>query len=192
MVSIMLAISPINPKFETEQEHAARMEQIAQDIVFVTYDPAEAPIIPLKDNARRLSTMLVFEVARHESSFYYNIDQNKGKKPRGDKGNSWCMMQINIGSGKTSQGWTGPEIIADRQKCIRAGYQYMKRSFGACRRYGQQYGLSAYASGTCNKAQNISKQMVNSGFYYFYKSPQITDEQMFNLLYSGKKKDANS
>jgi len=189
MISVMLLISPINPKFESEQEHADRMERIAEDIVSITYDKAEAPIIRIGKDPRRLATMLVFEVAKHESSFYYNIDKNKGYKPRGDNGRSWCLMQIHIGKGKTFQGWTGPELIADRKKCLKAGYQYMKQSFGACRRYGQAYGLSAYASGSCNKARNISKEMVNMGFYYYYKSPKISDDQILTFLYSSEQEE---
>jgi len=189
MVSIMLLISPINPKFESEQEHADRMERIAEDIIEVTYDKTEAPIIRMGKDPRRLAAMMVFEVAKHESSFYYNVDKNKGKHPRGDSGRSWCLMQIHIGKGKTSQGWTGPELITDRKKCLKAGYQYMKQSFGACRRYGQAYGLSAYASGTCDKGKEISKEMVNMGFYYYYQSPKISDDQILNYLYDPDKEE---
>jgi len=182
MVGTMLLASPVNPKFETKQEHKDRMVEIAEDIISVTYDTSESPIIPIGKDPRRLAAMLVFGVARHESSFYYNIDKNKGTNSRGDNGRSYCMMQIQVGKGKTSQGWSGPDLINDRKKCIKAGYQYMKRSFGACRRHGQLYGLSAYASGSCDKGRSVSKDMVNMGFYYFYRSPKVEDEQVVEFL----------
>lgn len=189
MVSVMLLISPINPAFESEQEHADRMERIATDIVEVTYDKSEAPIILIGPNSRRLAAMMVFAVARHESSFYYNMDKNEGKDPRGDNGRSWCLMQLNIGKGKTSEGWRGSELIDDRQKCLRSGYRSMKQSFGACRRYPQIYGLSAYASGLCTKGRKASKEMVNMGFYYYYQSPVISDDQILSYLYDPYKED---
>lgn len=187
MVAIMLTIAPHHPSFipgaeETEEEMKVRYKSIAEDIVEVTYDQYEVPIYS-GPKGRLQSTTTVLAIAFFESGFRKHVDYNLGKYGRGDKGNSWCIMQLNIGKGKTVDGWTGEEIIADRTKCIRSAYQYIKKSFGACRSLPQIDGLSAYASGKCYSPSTPSRRRLNLAANLFQKAPDINDDKIIRKLY---------
>jgi hypothetical protein len=61
------------------------------------------------------------------------------------------MMQIRLGRGETTaEGWTWQELVADREKCFRAGLRIARRSFSACRSLPIEHRLSAYATGSCS------------------------------------------
>jgi hypothetical protein len=57
-------------------------------------------------------------------------------------------MQIQV-HGKTAEGWSGPELIRDRQKCLAAGLHLIRESFTWCKHMALRHRLSGYTSGSC-------------------------------------------
>jgi hypothetical protein len=86
--------------------------------------------------------------AYHESGFRRDVDLGLGPLARGS-GLDSCLMQIRIGHGKTEEGWSHSELVADREKCFRVGLRLLRRSIGACRELPPLDWLSAYARGQC-------------------------------------------
>ena len=186
MVTLMISIAPpytsdLKAAVETREEMIDRYESIATDIVSVVYDDNEKPLIG-GTRGREASSMEVLSIAFFESRFRKTVDKNLGKYGRGDNGNSWCLMQLNIGKGKTKEGWTGEELISDRKKCLTSGYHYMKMSFGACWNLPIKDRLSAYATGHCVKDNNESMHRVNMGLRWFAKAPKLKDEDILAEL----------
>lgn len=134
------AIGSEQPEIRNE-----RLQSIAQDIVSVVYDEKELPLFS-GVNGKEKSAIFIATWAAYESGWFHKgVD---GGSRRGDSGRSWCIMQLNIGKGKTVEGWTGPELVDDRKKCIRAGYHIMKSSMKMCRG-SERDGITAYMSGNC-------------------------------------------
>jgi hypothetical protein len=88
----------------------------------------------------------------------------------GDRGASWCFMAINIGKGKTSEGWFGTDLIQDRSKCFSAGINIMQRSMNQCRGYGFLSGLSAYNTGRCIQNESISVSRLSKVLRFVNKT----------------------
>ena len=187
MVAVMLAAAPhytshTPEAVETPAEMQERYTEIARDIATVVYDPEETPLFQ-GARGRERSAATVLSIAFFESSFRKAVDKNIGKEARGDHGRSWCLMQLNIGNGKTVDGWTGPELIEDRTKCIRSAYRYIKMSFGSCRGMPFEDRLSAYASGKCFTPSTVSRRRLSVGSMWFSKSPSVNDEIVISELY---------
>jgi hypothetical protein len=89
----------------------------------------------------------------------------------GDAGKSYCMMQINVGKGKTKEGWTGPDLIADRKKCIKAGMHALRRSFWTCKNNPLKERFAVYASGNCVVGRDISSRRWDRAMRQLYITP---------------------
>jgi hypothetical protein len=137
---------------ETEAEMTARYESFAKDLVTVTTDPAEEPIWS-GPYGRVATTRLLLAIAWHESNFVKDADVGPcdQKGARCDNGRSFCAAQIQVGSGKTAEGWTGKELFSDRTKCFRAALHLARKSFTACRTQPELFRLTAYAAGACDR-----------------------------------------
>ena len=85
---------------ETKAEAQERYEAIAGDLAEVVWSPNEKPLFRGSDGRARTAAVLL-SIMLHESAFRKDVDSGIGKHARGDSGRSWCMMQINIGTGKT-------------------------------------------------------------------------------------------
>ncbi len=110
-------------------------------------------------------------------------------------------MQIQAGGGKTGtwnkkynrfklwgddpadlvEGWTGPELVADRKKCIEAGYRIIQASFAM----GQSHGLPVtewlrvYASGSVDGGSPQSRTRMNTALnWYNGHQPLFTDAEI--------------
>jgi len=161
MMSILVSLSPLNMKTynpndaETPVEKKERLESIAHDIVDVTFDENEKPLFQ-GPNGRYKSAVLMATWASHESGAYRkSVDTGSN---RGDRGGSWCIMQLHIGEkGKTTEGWTGKDLVTDRKKCILAGYHVMRSSINTCKNVPESEAMAAYASGNCEIGLNISR-----------------------------------
>jgi len=84
---------------------------------------------------------------------------------------------------QTAQGWTGPELLADRRKCVRATIEAVRTSFGACGSlpFGQR--LAAYAAGTCESQEGRQKSEQRLRLFTRWNGrgrPAVTDEQVLN------------
>lgn len=154
---------------ETREEALVRYGEIADNLLAAVYDPNVKPLFsgPL-GRARTISLML--GVMFWETGFRRDVDLGLGKHARGDNGRSWCLMQINIGSGKTASGHTGEELVKDRRICFQEGLRVIRGSFSACRRLPLEHRLSAYASGSCDKGRDKSRQRVHTGMQWFANS----------------------
>lgn len=158
---------------ETKEEAEKRYRSIAEDLVEVVYDPNTKPAFQGKTGrARTISVML--GIMLYESGFGKHVDFGVGKYGRGDNGNSWCLMQMNVGKGRAwarGGGWnikhdrpwrygdkkedivigaSGPEMVKDRRKCFTEGLRLIKLSFRSCRKQPFNLKLLVYASGKCD------------------------------------------
>lgn len=133
---------------ESETERDFRYKDIAKDIYEVVNDKYEEPLFGGADGKLRTAALLV-GVARAESGFNKDVDLGLGVASRGDAGASWCILQINIGQGRTVEGWTGKDLVKERKKCIRASLRAMRDSFRMCSYLTESRWLTAYAAGTC-------------------------------------------
>ncbi len=106
---------------------------------------------------------------------------------RGDGGRSVCLMQLNVGKGRTPAwntetgkwatphddpdnvmpGWNAAELIADRKKCFLAAHRIMRSSIASCSRFGALEGLRSYASGTCNEGSDASRRRMGVAIRWF-------------------------
>lgn len=171
---MIVAAPPNRPQFEpaaieSVAQAQERYQGIAQAVAQVAFDPSETPI---PGTSRSYTAALLLSIAYHESSFRRDVDLGIGrmklaKSGWNDFGRSWCMMQVNLGtkqipdtrpghegswreesSSQTSEGWWGSELLADREKCFRAGLHILQRTWG-CRGGIQADSLSKYAGGEC-------------------------------------------
>ncbi len=103
LVAAMTTWVPLHAHAEPKEETAARYDAIAHDAITVAYDESEAPLFG-GPNGRAETALLMLSVASLESSYQKSVDQGTRK---GDHGRSFCMMQIRVGDGVTSEGWSG-------------------------------------------------------------------------------------
>lgn len=206
LVSLMVMAAPPGRKIyypeaqETETEALVRYQSIAKDITEVVYSPETKPLFKGVDGRARTASFIL-SIMSHESAFMKHVDYNLGKYARGDQGKSWCSMQILIGTGRTKswntkydrpalpndpedqvrEGYSGEELIADRKLCISEGLKIVRQSFYACGNVPIQERLRSYASGSCEKGLQASKNRVNTALFFYGKFKRdFTDDQVVN------------
>ena len=199
IVAFIISVSPpgrnsyVPDARETREEAVARYESIARDIVTVVTE--EEPLFS-GPTGRIRTASVIMSIMFFESGFRRDVDLGIGKLAKGDNGNSVCMMQLNIGKGRTFawntvknrpslpadpadevvQGWTQQEISADRKKCIRAGYRIMRISFGSGRGLPSLDKLRVYASGSVNGGVKESHARMGMALrYYSANRPTFKD-----------------
>lgn len=159
---------------ETAEERSARYESIAADVVAVAFDEAEPPLFDGADGRARTATVLL-GLTRHESGWNLDVDtgRNRGSLV-GDigAGRSWCLGQILLdydGRARTPEGWTGPDLIADRRKCLRRVLHMARESFRACRALPVEERLAVYTRGSCSNetGRRLSRPRVALGLRLF-------------------------
>ncbi len=212
LVTFMVAVAPTTraqyypDAKETPDEAQARYESIATDVVSVMYNPSNQALFSGADG-RSKTAAISLGIMFFESNFRRDVDFGLGRAGRGDGGQSFCLMQVKTGSGKTGtwnkkynrfkqwgdkpedlvEGWTGPELVSDRKKCIEAGYRIMSASFAQCRSLPVADWLSVYASGQCateGDGAEKSQARMNFGINWFnrHKPTTFTDAEIVNLL----------
>lgn len=166
-----LAPAPMGGKADPNESpvaRASRIESIAADIAEVVYDPSEEPIF-MGPKARNQTAAMVATFAVEEGmNLSHGVDTGR---ILGDAGKSYCMMQINVGKGKTKEGWTGPDLIADRKKCIKAGMHALRRSFWTCKNNPLKERFAVYASGNCVVGRDISSRRWDRAMRQLYITP---------------------
>lgn len=210
LFTFIVAVAPTNRSQhhqeakETPEEAAARYQFIAADTTTVLWDAANPPLFSGPDG-RAKTASVVMSIMQHESSFRKDVDFGMGSG-RGDGGHSWCMMQVKIDGERTGtwnkvknrfkqwndpevelvQGWTGPELVQDRKKCIIAGYRVMKTSFSMCRALPPPEWLRAYASGNCDDdggGAEKSEARMNFGINWFNgHRPAFHDQEILDSI----------
>lgn len=182
LASIVLSAYPAEKMYPDDSvkqtEYVDRVDDIVTDIQEIVYEPSHTSWFGGKWG-RAMEAALVTVIASQESGGF-DPKVLSGEK-RGDKGSSWCLMMLNIGRGKTREGWTGPDLIADRKKCLRSGLESARRSMNSCRKYGALSGLSIYDTGSCIKNESISVGRISKVYYVINKSvPE--DEAVMNEI----------
>jgi hypothetical protein len=178
LAAIVLATYPASKVYPNDeakqQQHIIHVNEVVRDIYEVVYDPNHKSWFGGKWG--RAQEAALTTIIASEESGGFNPDVESGKV-RGDHGGSWCLMAMYIGKGKTIEGWTGPELIADRKKCIKAGVNALQRSMNSCRKYGMLSGLSVYDTGRCIKNESISVHRVSRAMWLVNKNVP-TDEEV--------------
>jgi hypothetical protein len=177
ILSMMTAVAPPHREhFEAEAKESyaqadERYREIAEAIVDTSYDENIQPVFP-GQRGRASTAMLVATIFFMESGFRRDLDLGTShvrlrRAGLNDFGRSWCMGQINLGikripdpdrpgmwkdtsAKNTAEGWSGPELFADRRKCIAATISVLRSSLGACRHLPPMARLAVYAAGTCD------------------------------------------
>ena len=148
-----------------------RYKSIASDIEAVAYDPAEAPVVDGPEGRAR--TALLLASTAYDESFY-RADVDDGRA-RGDDGHSVCVMQVWV-EGKTREGWTASELVADREKCVRAALHIMRGSLAWCRRLSGGDRLGGYTHGHCVSPNRIGRARWRRAFTW--SLPVFTKEDV--------------
>lgn len=214
LVAFMVAVAPTTRQQfhadakESPEDGRARYESIASDIVSVVYNPSNLSLFRGQDGRARTAS-IVMGIMFYESSFRRDVDLGLGSASRGDGGRSWCLMQVKIdGKGARTatwntkhhrfkrwnddpadlvEGWTGPELVSDRRKCIEAGYRIMSSSFAVCGHLPVPEWLRAYASGNCDDdggGAEKSEQRMNFGINWYNRHrPTFTDSDIISELF---------
>jgi hypothetical protein len=178
---------------ETKEEAVARYESIATDIATVVI---QEPSLFRGKEGKAKTASIIMSVIFFESSFRKDVDTGEGSMARGDGGRSACLMQLNIGSGRTlswntkknriaipsdppeevQKGFNATELLADRKTCILAGLRTLRMAFGACSRLPPKDWLRAYASGSCSKGAEASALRMNLALrWYAQHRPDFKD-----------------
>lgn len=157
LVAAMTAWVPLTAHAEPKDETQARYESIARDAAAVASDASEAPLFG-GPSGRAQTALLMVAVASLESGFKKAVDDGTR---RGDHNRSVCLMQIRVGSGATSDGWTATDLLSDRTRCLRQGLHYLRGSFNVCRGLPLADRMSAYATGRCVEGEESSRLRVH-------------------------------
>ena len=157
LVAAMMAWVPLHAHAGTADEAEARYRSIAEDVVSVAFDQNETPLVD-EPGGRARTALLLLSVASYESGFREAVDNGER---RGDHGASYCLMQIRVGDGTTSEGWSGADLIADRTRCFRSALHILRRSFNVCRYLPVDDRMSAYATGHCMRDSSVSRARVD-------------------------------
>lgn len=201
---IVVQAPPGRPQFitaakETLPDATARYDSIAQDIAEVVYDTNEAPLFKGADGRIR-TTGVILSIMLHESGFRKDVDNGQGALAVGDGGQSWCMMQVQLGhlnaKGHTNQrvildadmfhyaydgsGFGGEDLVRDRKTCIRVGLHILRKSFTSCAKLPALQWLNAYASGVCEKGQVESGRRMGLALrWYTAHTPSFLDADVY-------------
>jgi hypothetical protein len=194
ILAFMVSVAPPGRKTfyaeaqETKAEAEARYRDIAEDIVDVVYDP-NTKVMFRGSNGRSRTVSIILSIMLHESGFMKNVDFGVGKYARGDQGKSWCLMQLNVGAGRTIkwntkhdrpprwgddpadifEGHKGEELVNNRKLCIQEGLKVLRVSFSSCRGKGLPLNqrLRVYASGSCERGAQGSAGRMNTAIRWF-------------------------
>ncbi|MCC6596952.1 MAG: hypothetical protein IT477_10630 [Rhodanobacteraceae bacterium] len=170
---------PLPAARETPDAARARYRTIAQAMVDTVLDPTEEPLYGgAWGRVRTLSVLL--SIALHESSFRRDVFLGTF---RGDGGRSWCLLQLNLGTGRVPDpdpvvgSWKGSDLAADPKKCIRAGLRVARRSFRACSALHEDNRLNAYASGRCTMGHVSSQRRMSTARRAFGRMRDLTAQK---------------
>ena len=156
-------ISWVPPRHDADR---VRYESIARDLVTVVYDDAEQPIFA-GDAGRAKTVLLMASIASFESGYRADVDDGR---TTGDHGRSFCLMQVQV-FGRTSEGYTGHDLVADRKKCFRAALHRVRYSFEWCKSHALEDRLSGYTSGTCRDGEHLARDRFFRAKSYWSHTP---------------------
>lgn len=185
---------------ESIEEAAARYNSIAFDAMSVAYDPQEKPLFS-GGRGRSRTVMVILAVSTFESSFRRDVDLGIGKLSKGDGGKSWCLNQIQLGKAdangntpnrivvtigggyrfttKQDEGWSGTDLVEDRQKCFHAALAVIRSSFAATSGLPLEDRLKVYASGRLDRGEEASRRRMGLAMRWMStKMPHFSDSEV--------------
>ncbi len=110
----------------------------------------ERPLFARDDDKTRTAAWMV-AIAYRESTF------DNGAV--GDNGSSACAFQINVGRGRTLEGWSSEDLRADPARCVSVAYRMLRQSV----RIDPAFPLAFYARGPgyrSEKAKRLSRDRL--------------------------------
>lgn len=135
---------------ETREQGLARYVMIARAAERVVASREVKLVAKPTDVARYLVAF-----AYHESGFRRDVHSGVGTAARGDcrwteRGGRWervpgscrshCLAQIQLGVGRTKEGWTGEDLTGDSpeatERCLRVAARYIGNAIWSCRNIG--------------------------------------------------------
>lgn len=153
---------------ETSSEREDRYREVAEAVAKAVEQ--EQPVAP---GSKFLTAAVVLGLTFEESRWRKDVDLGTDPATQGERTGQWCMGQINIGKGKSTHGWTGPELVADRVKCFREVITSARMSWNACQG-DPAHRLATYASGSCSKGLVDSAKRVATSMLILSKMTQIS------------------
>jgi hypothetical protein len=159
-VERVVAVPPLPGWVETAEQRRARYHGIATAIVEAVVDPAAQ--LPYRGpRARERSAALLLAIAYKETMFAPDADlgpcyRGPRHRARCGGGTSASVWQIELGRGRTEEGWTQADLFADRRKAVRVALRLARQSFGACHRNPPLARLNAFVSGSCDRGHEVS------------------------------------
>ncbi len=169
LVGAMIAWVPL----QRDGDHA-RYERIARDIAEVAFDDSEQPVFT-GEMGRAKTALLIASIASFESQYRADVDDGR---TTGDHGQSFCLMQVRVGGGKTAEGWTGQDLTSDRKKCFRAALKRIRISFDWCKDHAIEDRLAGYTSGLCRDGEQLSRNRFWRARNYWSKTPFLPPDDL--------------
>ena len=208
----MTSVAPMGRKqyipeaVESVEEAEARYNSIAYDAMSVAYDPQEKPLFS-GSRGRARTVMVLLATGLYESAYRRDVDLRIGGFAQGDGGKSWCMNQINLGKAdadggtpnriivtigggykfttKSYEGWSGVDLVQDRQKCFHAALAIIRSSFAATSGLPLEDRLKVYASGRLDRGEEASHRRMGLAMRWMAtKSPQFRDSEVIQWVES--------
>lgn len=144
LLSVLLTTVPpsVHRQHETQEEVIARYELISESLAEVTFDAKERPIYS-GEYARSKTALMMLAIARFETGFLKRYESEASRD------GAWCYGQLHIGKGRTAEGWSGPELLEQREKCWRAMLGVLRRTWRYCGA-SPELALTAYTAGRCD------------------------------------------
>lgn len=217
IVSLITSVAPLGrtqyipEATESIEEAEARYNSIAFDVMGVAYNPLEKPLFS-GSHGRARTIMVLLATSTYESSFRKDVDLGIGKLSKGDGGKSWCLNQINLGKSDTDgntpkriivnigggyklttkpdEGWSGTDLVEDRQKCFHAALAVIRSSFAATAKLPLEDRLKVYASGSLDRGEEASHRRMGLAMRWMAtKPPNFRDSEVFQWIESQQDED---
>lgn len=186
---------------EPREEALKRREVIATAIATVALDESEKPLFS-GPQGRLMTAVFLDSIASYEGMYHRLVHSGVWKgdcppKVQADgttrpctiaestaEGHSWCDAQLNIGNGKTTEGWTGKDLIATPDKCFRAALHVLHASVKECSAAPYNFSwtkdgpdlFGGYTSGKCFRGNEAARHRWNRAEMWFsLASPQLKE-----------------
>lgn len=161
--------------WESKEEADVRRLAIATDVAAVAFDAQEKPVFDSGSDflSRANTALFLASIASYESGYDIRVDRGHCEALPGGLAAKWCdggnahtMWQHNIGKGKTIDGWTKDDLIADRKKAVRAALHALQLSAKTCAKsYAGADAFSVYAQGFCGPSPKMRERLGRATSY---------------------------
>lgn len=85
-----------------------------------------------------------------------------------------------------TRGFSGQDLVADRELCFTVGLRIIRRSFTACKSLPMLERLSAYASGNCENGREASRRRMGAAVRWLAAYPSPVDDSQLVQLFSNR------